>query len=212
MVRRFLRRSKYWARGKGITDASNPCAGVSRNREAGRDNYVTDEVLEAVRAEASPELLDAIDIALLTGQRPADVLKFRRNMIADGYLWHKQNKTGAKQGIEITPGSEFERVLKRALERPRAATGAWLVQTASGQSLTVQTLQRRFRTACASAATKSPELAKAIHAFQFRDLRPKAATDSADLRSAQELLGHSDETTTARIYRRVRGLKVKPLR
>jgi integrase len=32
------------------------------------------------------------------------------------------------------------------------------------------------------------------------------------LRSAQELLGHSDETTTARIYRRVRGTKVKPLR
>jgi integrase len=133
-------------------------------------------------------------------------------MIADGYLWHKQNKTGAKQGIEITPGSEFERVLKRALERPRVATGAWLVQTSSGQCLTVQTLQRCFRAACALPAAKHPELAKPIHDFQFRDLRPKAATDSADLRSAQELLGHTDETTTARIYRRVRGSKVKPLR
>ncbi len=200
------------ARETGITGASNPCAGVSRNRETGRDNYITDEVLQAVRAEASPELADAIDIALLTGQRPADVLKFRRNMIADGYLWHIQNKTGTKQGIEITPGSEFERVLKRALERPRVAPGAWLVQTTSGQCLTVQALQRRFSAARASAAAKHPELAKAIYDFQFRDLRPKAATDSTDLRSAQELLGHSDETTTARIYRRVRGSEVKPLR
>jgi len=201
-----------WAREKGITDAPNPCTGVSRNRELGRDNYVTDVVLEAVRAEASPELVDAIDIALLTGQRPADVLKLRRNMISDGYLWHKQNKTGTKQGIEVSPGSEFESVIKRALERPRRATGAWLVQTSTGQCLTVQTLQRRFQAARAAAAARHPDLATAINEFQFRDLRPKAATDSADLRSAQELLGHSDETTTARIYRRVRGTKVKPLR
>lgn len=201
-----------WAREKGITDSPNPCAGVSRNRETGRDIYVTDEVLNAVHAEASPELADAMDIALLTGQRPADVLKFRRNMISDGYLWHKQNKTGAKQGIEIVPGSDFEKVLKRALERPRSATGAWLVQTSLGQPLTVQTLQRRFQAARAAAAAKYPGLAMEIAAFQFRDLRPKAATDSADLKSAQELLGHTDETTTARIYRRVRGTKVKPLR
>jgi integrase len=201
-----------WAREKGITEAANPCAGVSRNRESGRDIYVTDEVLRVVRAEACPELVDAIDLALLTGQRAADVLKFRRTMISDGHLWHRQNKTGTKQGIEIVPGSEFEKVLKRALERPRDATSLWMVQTSSGQPLTVQTLQRRFQVARAAAAAKHPALAEQIRAFQFRDLRPKAATDSGDLRSAQELLGHSDETTTARIYRRVRGTKVKPLR
>ena len=110
------------------------------------------------------------------------------------------------------PGSEFEKVLKRVLERPRPATGAWLVQTRLGQSLTVHTLQRCFQTARAAAAARNRGLASELMAFQFRDLRPKAATDSQDLKSAQELLGHSDETTTARIYRRVRGTKVKPLR
>ena len=39
-----------------------------------------------------------MDIALLTGQRPADVLKIRRADIRDGALWIVQNKTGARLG------------------------------------------------------------------------------------------------------------------
>ena len=42
--------------------------------EAGRDRYVTNAEFFAVRAKADPTLQDTMDIALLTGQRPADVL------------------------------------------------------------------------------------------------------------------------------------------
>ena len=47
-------------------------------------------------------MIDAMDLALLTGQRPADVLKLKRTDIRDGALWFVQNKTGQRLGVEIT--------------------------------------------------------------------------------------------------------------
>jgi hypothetical protein len=41
--------------------------------EAGRSRYVTDEEFEAVKAHADFTVADAMDLALLTGQRPADI-------------------------------------------------------------------------------------------------------------------------------------------
>ncbi len=48
-----------------------------------------------------------MDIALLTGQRPADVLKIMRVDIRDGALLITQNQTRAKRAIEIV--GELER-------------------------------------------------------------------------------------------------------
>ncbi len=58
-------------------------------------------------AKADPTLQDAMDIALLTGQRPADVLKIMRVDIRDGALLITQNQTRAKRAIEIV--GELER-------------------------------------------------------------------------------------------------------
>lgn len=58
-----------------------------------------------------------------------------------------------------------------------------------------------------------PELAKELSAFQFRDLRAKAATDiylATDARSASNQLGHASEQMT-KIYIR-RGKILKPLK
>ena len=89
------------AREWGYTDAPNPCQGVKGFTESGRDRYVTDAEFTAVHARADPTLQDAMDIALLTGQRPADVLKIMLADIRDGALFVAQNKTGAKRAIEI---------------------------------------------------------------------------------------------------------------
>jgi integrase len=69
---------------------------------AGRSRYVTDTEFEKVRNHAHFTVVDAMDLALLTGQRPADVLKLRCTDIRDGALWIVQNKTGARLGIEVT--------------------------------------------------------------------------------------------------------------
>lgn len=48
-----------------------------------------------------------------------------------------------------------------------------------------------------------PDLANRIAQFQFRDIRPKAASEINDVAEASLLLGHSKEWITERVYRRV---------
>jgi integrase len=85
----------------GYTNAPNHCTGIRGHREAGRDRYVTDAEYQAVWDVADVDLRDAMDLALLTAQRPADVLKMNRDDIADGALLVTQNKTGKKLRIAI---------------------------------------------------------------------------------------------------------------
>ncbi|MNR50804.1 hypothetical protein D3C85_1703790 [compost metagenome] len=54
-------------------------------------------------------------------------------------------------------------------------------------------------------------LAEKIQQFQFRDIRPKAASEIEDIGHASRLLGHSKEAMTKKVYRRV-GEIVKPTR
>ena len=54
-------------------------------------------------------------------------------------------------------------------------------------------------------------LAAAIRQFQFRDIRPKAASKIEDLSRASKLLGHTDKRITETVYRRV-GEVVDPTR
>ena len=61
-----------------------------------------DDEFRAVWEKGHYTLKDAMDLALLTGQRPADVLKLTRADIRDGALPLNQNKTGKKLAIEIT--------------------------------------------------------------------------------------------------------------
>jgi hypothetical protein len=65
-----------WGRDTGRTNLPNPCPGVKRNKELGRDRYVEDDELQAEWAVADVPLQDALDLHYLTGQR-ADVLKMR---------------------------------------------------------------------------------------------------------------------------------------
>lgn len=74
-----------------------------------------------VSAQAHFTVVDAMDLALLTGQRPADVLKLKRSDIRDGALWVTQNKTGARLGIEII--GELAAVIARISARPRQTVG-----------------------------------------------------------------------------------------
>lgn len=48
-----------------------------------------------------------------------------------------------------------------------------------------------------------PDLANRIAQFQFRDIRPKAASENNDLSAASVLLDHSKEGIAERVYRRV---------
>lgn len=194
-----------WAREEGLTNAPNPFTGIkfskAERRAIGpigkREVYVTDEQFAEVHARADPVLQDAMDLALLTGQRPSDVLKMTRQDVREGAMWVVQVKTGAKVGIRIE--GELKRVLERIQARPRRVQSMYLIANDAGQRLTYGAFALRFRKARGKAT------------WQFRDIRAKAASDSPTLASAQKLLGHAIETTTTG-YRRNKGIAVPPLK
>jgi integrase len=198
-----------YARAKGITSKANPCAGIKGHAEKGRDAYVEDDVYRAVHDAAEPALQDAMDLAYLTGQRPADVLKLRHADIKDGALWITQNKTGAK--LRIAVEGELATVLERI--KGRKVAGLHLINTARGQPMSLWTLKHAVVRARLAAAEQHPKLAAAIKQFQFRDLRAKAATDkdeAAGISAAQEQLGHTTPTMTRHYVRHRKGKLVKP--
>ncbi len=89
----YLEQGQRW----GLTDHPNPCIGIRGYSETGHENvYVEDAIFQAVWDKADLPTRDAMDLAYLTGQRPADTLKFDERDIREGALWITQNKTGKK--------------------------------------------------------------------------------------------------------------------
>ena len=202
--KRILSALFNWARGEGLTSVPNPCHGMKftpAERRAlkytgKRERYVTDAEFDQVHAVGDAVLQDAMDLALLTGQRPSDLLRSTRQDVREGVLWFTQGKTGAKVGIRVQ--GALQTVLERILKRPRTIQSVYLIADRKGQPVTLHALNKRFVTARCDAD------------WQFRDIRAKAATDSPDLKQAQRLLGHKVETTTT-VYRRSKGDIVSPL-
>jgi len=198
-----------FAREHGITDAVNPCVGVRRNKELGRTVYVEDDVFRKVWQAADQPTRDAMDLAYLTGQRPADTLKFSESDIRDGELWVSQAKRGKK--LRIAVSGELAQVIDRIRTR-KATCGAKcdaLVVNEGGERLMPDALRFRFDRARLIACVDKGS-------FQFRDLRAKAGTDktesSGDIRAAQRQLGHASLTMTEHYVRERKGDKVEPTR
>jgi len=201
--------SHIWnmAREWGATDRSNPCAGVKRNREAGRDVYVTDDEYQAILTKAPPVLADAMELAYLTGQRPGDVLKMRETDIREGCIEIRQSKTGTPMRIVIT--GQLEEVIKRCKSRKAGSTvyNTSLVVGIGNKPIGMSWLAQLFKTAKNAAGITND--------IQFRDLRAKAVSDkeeAMDIREAQALAGHSTVSMTEHYSRKRRGKKVEPTR
>ena len=136
-----------------------------------------------------------MDLAYLTGQRPADLLKLSRGDIRDGMLWFTQNKTGKKLRINIV--GELATLIERITGRQHSVKGGdALLQDGSGQRLTYGALRTRFDKARKAAGVD----------FQFRDIRAKTATDTDDLARSQQLLGHKTRAMTEHYTRNRKGV------
>lgn len=189
------------ARAWGYTNAANPCAGVKSFREIGRDRYITDDEFDAVRAVAHRTVAEAMTLALLTGQRLADVLKMNRDDVRAGALHVMQNKTGKRMAIALS--GEFGELVATLLAHPKKP--AFLIANDDGSAVTQQQLRGRFDKAREAAGV----------AFQFRDIRAKAGTEASiagGMDHAQKLLGHKHVTMTQHYVRARLGESVEPLR
>lgn len=199
--------SHIWnsARNWGYTNQPNPCAGIKGYKEVARDVYVGGSEYQAVYEKGDVALQEALDLAWLTGQRPADVLKVSEGHLKNGELWITQNKTGAKLRIAIV--GELEKLIQRILERKRQASvrSLKLLVDMDGLPLTYSKLRTKFdRARLESGQT-----------WQFRDLRAKAGTEkemSDGMGAAQDLLAHTTQTMTTAYVRHRVGKLVNPTR
>ncbi len=207
-----------WGRTIGLTDLENPCNGVKRNKETGRDIYPEDDEIAAIEAHADEPLKEAMRLAYLTGQRPGDLRDMQETDIRGGVLTFSQNKTGAKMAVSVV--GELEELINRIRSRKSSIQGVRslaLLCDENGQPLGKSQLRHRFdraRSAAANAASDAATAARIMN-IQFRDLRAKAGTDKREidgLDGAQRLLGHAQSSMTEHYTRARRGVTVKPVK
>lgn len=188
------------AQRRGWTD-SNPCRGIKRNTLKRRDRYLTDAEYHAIRAQAGPALRAAMEIGYITGLRPGDICKIRRDDLKPEGLYIQQQKTGRRQLYSTTPE------LTAALAAARAVhniDSVFLLCDHRGQPYTTMRLSRAFLTAARSADVKRAQL---------RDIRAKAATDAKELgQDYQAILGHTTRAMSDSYIKPKAILKVEPLR
>ncbi|MCY1416508.1 Phage integrase family protein [compost metagenome] len=209
------------AREWGLTANANPCSMVRRNKEVVRDFYASHDVWEAVYDQAEQDLKDAMDMAYLTGQRPSDAIKVSLGDLTDEFLFVGQGKTEKRLRIRLREGDDptglgiFIDALLERRTRQGIRTSC-LITNSRGLRMSYAMLRNRWEEARERAARKANNegdlaLAEKIQQFQFRDIRPKAASEIEDIGHASRLLGHSKEAMTKKVYRRV-GEIVKPTR
>lgn len=201
-----------WARTEGMTEIPFPAHGMNRskwkNRERAREVEVTDELFNAIYAEADETLRDGMDLATATGLRLTDC---REVPIPPGNVLRVgASKTGKHALFEVSASP----VLSRLVEKRRAHKAAHLklLTTPTGKEVSERMLRDRFAEARRLAAAK-PEnkaIADELRGLILRDMRKRAAQLAGDVSEASKLLQHSSEAVTRKHYRQ--GDKVRPVR
>ncbi|MGU3305919.1 tyrosine-type recombinase/integrase [Pseudomonas sp. M5A4_2d] len=199
------------AREWGFTDRENPCAGVRKNKEKVRDYYANDMVWAAVYGQAPQELKDAMDLAYLTGQRPADVIAMKKGDVEGDFLTVQQGKTSKRLRIQMQTDSvknSLGLLIDDITARNKHHISQHFVLSKTGMRVSQQMLRNRWddareaAVALAASEGRAGDAAK-IRQFQFKDIRPKAASEITDIADASLLLGHSEQEITKRVYRRI---------
>lgn len=182
----------------------NPCLGVAKHSEKGRDRYITDNEFESVKIIASDLIATVMDFAYITAMRRGDILKLRLDQITHEGIWVKQSKTGSKQLYEWTNG--LIEVVDRAKSLKRPIRGLYLFCTRQGQPYS----DTGFKAMWNRVQVKWAE--SGGNRFTFHDIRAKALTDAKRLGlDAQSLAGHSTAAMTDHYIKQREYKRIKPL-
>ena len=189
---------------RGVVD-ENPCKQIRKQRPKPRSRYVTGVEYDGAYQAMSPMFQCAMDLAVLTGLRPGDLLSLTRENLTDDGIEIATSKTGKALLIEWS--AELRCVVKRA-QKQKPQVRQPIICNKQGKCYTVDGFNsiwyRNIRKATADSENPLDE------PFQFRDLRAKSASDDV-LEAASRRLGHSNSEITQRVYRR-KPVKVRPLR
>ena len=182
-----------WGRERGYLE-SNPCEGVKRYREEGRDRYVTDEEYKVFHDAAPLHVRAAMEIAYLCGARQADVLKLTTFELRTEGVYIRQGKTGKKQIKSWSPR------LRAAVEACRAKAPAGttaIICNAKGKPYT----RDGWGTAWQRTRDKLKEKGIIID-WTFHDLKAKGISDFEG--DKKQFSGHATDRMVALYDRKVR--------
>jgi len=175
---------------------SNVLRDVKRPKSQPRDRLILDEEFEGVKAIAPRRMKLAMMLALLTGQRQGDIIRFKWSDIQDMGLHLQQSKTGKRLVIEINP--ELEQVLDQCWQLPGGGRdgGEYVLPTRTGRPYTSEGFRAVYQRVMRKWAARGGSR------FRYHDIRALAATKCATPEIAMRLLGHSTLQMTLRVYRR----------
>ena len=137
--------SHIWnfARNGGYTKQPNPCIGINRNPERGRDKYIEDHEYTAVYEKGDYMLQDFMDMMLFGGQRNtvslnakiADIKPVTHPLTGEEVkaLHFPSVKRGKK--VRVIIEGDFEVAINRMLNRERNANSMYLIADKDGQKI-----------------------------------------------------------------------------
>jgi integrase len=183
----------------------NPCIGVAKHPEKGRDRYITDQEFSAVKNIASELIQIVMDFAYITALRKGDILRLRLDQITNEGILITQSKTGSKQLYEWTDG--IHDVVGRAKALKRPLRGLHLFCTRQGQPYSDNGFKAMWNRVQVKWAESGGQR------FTFHDIRAKALTDAKNMgMDAQSLAGHASSAMTEHYIKLREFKKVKPLK
>lgn len=138
--------SHMWnfARAEGLSSLHNPCAGIHRYTEKGRDSAADQALLSWVIAHADRSLQFALRLDDVIGQHPGDLRRLSESDIRDGMFHIRQGKTSAKLRIEITGMLEDLLAEIRVFKSSMSVHSMRLLVNEEGQQLEQDAMRYRF--------------------------------------------------------------------
>ncbi|CAB5540818.1 tyrosine-type recombinase/integrase [Citrobacter freundii] len=165
------------------------------------------KIVEVARERYSPWAVNALQLALVTGQRLSDILSMKFRDVRDGYLWVVQGKTGNKIALPLTlhcnaVGLSLEDVINQCRDRAlspylvhHSRTTATIKSGAAINKATASTMFARCRDA---AGIIPPEGKTPVSFHEQRSLAERLY--SAQGINTQELLGHKSAKMTEKYH------------
>jgi integrase len=196
------------ARGDGIYDGVNPCAGIKRHSAPKRTRRATvDEQAALVKGHGAMPI--ACELALLLGLRVSDIRLMRLDQLTEAGIEVQPAKTKDSTGVQLlfewTPA--LRACIARAKLLRRRVGSVYLFPNRKGKACTYfgwYSLWRNHRRKCGVGVD-----------LQFKDLRRTAlaATKAAHgTDAAREFAGHGSVTTTEGYLHASDVVRVRPTR
>lgn len=190
LLRSFLKSTFKRAVRWGVVE-SNPVRDIEQFKTQARDRYITVEEFDRIRNNATPTLACLMDLAYITGQRIGDCRHIRYADISDDGVFIRQQKTGARVLIAMTP--DLAEVIAKARSLHQSVKGLTLFHRRDGTPIPYNTLYFQW--------DKARKAAK-VEDVHFHDIRAAAATDAKkDGRDSKTLLGHTTDSSHNRYLR-----------